>query len=89
LPEGAEQLAAHDTHVIPIPIDTDRAISPDEIAERLRTEGVTVHDPQPLADALDAFRRTAAPEDGLLLVGSHKLVERLPNDFLDLKKSSG
>jgi dihydrofolate synthase/folylpolyglutamate synthase len=74
-------LAAHDAHVIPIPIDTDRAISPDEIAERLRTEGVTVHDPQPLADALDAFRRTAAPEDGLLLVGSHKLVEVLPDEW--------
>jgi len=71
-------LAAHDAHVIPIPIDTDRAISPDEIAERLRTEGVTVHDPQPLADA---FRRTAAPEDGLLLVGSHKLVEVLPDEW--------
>jgi len=34
---------------------------------------------QPLADALDAFERTAAPEDTLLLTGSHKLVAVLPD----------
>ncbi|PSQ88224.1 MAG: dihydrofolate synthase, partial [Bacteroidetes bacterium QH_2_63_10] len=44
-------------------------------------QGVTVHEPQRLADALDAFQRTAAPEDGLLLIGSHKLVQELPDEY--------
>jgi len=88
LDETARLLGEHDAHVTPIPIDTDRAIPPDEIAERLRTEGVTVNDPQPLADALAAFRRTAAPEDGLLLIGSHKLVDRLPPEFHDAELPS-
>jgi len=81
LDETARLLAEHDARVTPIPIDTDRAIPPDEIAERLRAQGVTVNEPQPLADAIDAFRRTAAPEDVLLLIGSHKLVEHLPSEF--------
>jgi dihydrofolate synthase/folylpolyglutamate synthase len=89
LDETARLLAERDAVVTPIPIDTDRAIPPDEIRERLRAHDVTTTDPQLLPDALETFVRTAAAADGLLLVGSHKLVERLPNDFLDLKKSSG
>jgi len=81
LDETARMLAERDAVVTPIPIDTDRAIPPDEIAERLRAQGVTVHEPQRLADALDAFQRTATPEDGLLLIGSHKLVQELPDEY--------
>jgi dihydrofolate synthase/folylpolyglutamate synthase len=78
LDETARLLARHDAVVTPIPIDTTRALPPSEIAERLRAQGVLVRDPQPLSEALDAFRSTAATEDGLLLTGSHKLVEVLP-----------
>jgi len=42
---------------------------------------VTTSDPQSLPETLDTFRRTAAPKDGLLLIGSHKLVERLPEEW--------
>ena len=83
LDETARLLAERDARVTPIPIHTDRAIPPDEIADRLRAQGVTVNEPQPLADAIDTFRRTAAPRDILLLIGSHKLVEKLPAEFLD------
>lgn len=83
LDETAQLLAEHDAHVTPIPIDTDRAIPSDEIAERLRAQNVRVHEPRPLADAIHTFRRIAAPEDALLLVGSHKLVENLPPEFHD------
>ncbi len=83
LDETARLLAAYDAVVTPIPIDTKRAIPPDEIAERLRAQGVTVNEPQPLADALDEFERTAVPADGLLLIGSHKLVEVLPPALRD------
>jgi dihydrofolate synthase/folylpolyglutamate synthase len=81
LDETARLLAERDAVVTPIPIDTDRAIPPDEIAERLQGKGMTVHDPQPLDDALANFRRTADPEDVVLLIGSHKLVEKLPPKF--------
>jgi folylpolyglutamate synthase/dihydrofolate synthase len=83
LDETARLLAEHDAVVTPIPIDTKRALPPDEIAERLRAQGVTTTAPRPLADALDAFERTAAPTDGLLLTGSHKLVDVLPPAFRD------
>ena len=83
LDETARLLAAHDAVVTPIPIDTKRALPPDEIAERLRAQGVTTRTPRPLADALDAFERSAAPADGLLLTGSHKLVDVLPPRFRD------
>ena len=83
LDETARLLAEHNAIVTPIPIDTKRAIPPDEIAERLRAQGVTTNAPQPLADALDAFRRTAPPADALLLTGSHKLVDVLPPEFRD------
>jgi dihydrofolate synthase/folylpolyglutamate synthase len=83
LDETARLLAGHDAVVTPIPIDTKRAIPPDEIAERLRAQGVTTNAPQPLADAVDAFRRAAAPADALLLTGSHKLVDVLPPSLRD------
>ena len=88
LDETARLLAKHDAVVTPIPIDTKRAIPPDEIAERLRAQGVMVRPSQPLPDALDAFRRTAAPNDGLLLIGSHKLVEVLPEEAHDWRRPS-
>lgn len=78
LDETAQMLADRGATVTPIPIDTKRAIPPDEIAERLRAQNVTTRDPQPLDDALAAFVQRAAPEDALLITGSHKLVEILP-----------
>jgi len=79
LPEVAQMLAEHGAHVTPFPMNTKRAIPPDEIAKTLRAHGVTTHAPQSLADTLDAFRRTAAPEDGLLCTGTHKVMEVLPD----------
>ncbi len=81
LDDTARMLADCGAVVTPIPIDTKRALPPDEIAGRCRAQGVTTRAPQPLADALAAFVRTAAPEDVLLLIGSHKLVEVLPDDW--------
>lgn len=80
LPEVARLLADRHAHVIPIPIDTERAIPVDEIAETLRDHGVTVHEPRPLKEVLTDFQRHAQKEDGLLLTGSHKMVEVFPDD---------
>jgi len=80
LPEVADLLANRQAHVIPIPIDTKRAIPPDEIAETLRAHGVTVREPRPLRQALIDFQHFAQAGDGLLLTGSHKMVEVLPDD---------
>ena len=81
LDDTARMLADCGAVVTPIPINTERALPPDEIAERCRAQGVTTRPPQPLDEALDAFVRTAAPEDVLLLIGSHKLVEVLPEGW--------
>ena len=88
LDETARLLAEHDARVTPIPIHTDRAIPPDEIAARLRAQDVTTNEPHPLANALATFRRTAAPEDVLLLIGSHKLVETLPAELQEPESPS-
>lgn len=63
-------MAAHDAHVIPIQIDTKRAIPPDEIAETLRARGITVHAPRPLETALTDYQRHAQTGDALLLTGT-------------------
>ena len=79
LPEVAELLANRDAHVIPIPIDTKRALPPGEIADTLRIYGVHVLPARPIDEALKDYQRHAQPTDTLLLTGSHKMVEVLPN----------
>jgi dihydrofolate synthase/folylpolyglutamate synthase len=81
LPEVARLLAERDAHVIPIPIQTTRALSPDEIAATLRDHGVDVRESRPLDDALTDFQHFAQPGDALLVTGSHKMVEILPDAF--------
>lgn len=81
LNETARLLAERKAHVTPIPIHTERALPPDEIARRLRAQGVLVYPPEPLEDSISAFQETATPEDVLLIVGSHKLLEVLPDEF--------
>lgn len=81
LPTVATRLAERGAHVIPIPIDTKRAIPPGEIAETLRAHGVTVHEPRPLAQVLTDVQHHATSNDGLLLTGSHKMVEKLPEEW--------
>jgi len=78
LPAVARLLAARDAHVVPVPVDTPRALSPTEISDTLRTHGVTVLDARPLATLLEDFPRRAQSGDVLLLTGSHKMVELLP-----------
>lgn len=80
LPAVARLLAERDAHVIPIPIDTERALPPEEIADTLRAHGVTVLDARPVEKAIADFQRFAQPEDALLLTGSHKMVDVLPDE---------
>jgi dihydrofolate synthase/folylpolyglutamate synthase len=81
LPEVARLFAAHDAHVVPIPVDTTRALRPDAIARTLRAHGATVLDTRPLAALLDDFQRQARSGDALLLTGSHKMFELLPVEW--------
>jgi dihydrofolate synthase/folylpolyglutamate synthase len=74
-------LAARNAQVIPVPVDTPRALSTDAIAEALRAAGATVLDARPLADVLNDFQHFADPSDALLLTGSHKMVELLPEEW--------
>lgn len=81
LPQVARLLAERHAQVIPIPIDTVRALPPEQIADTLRAHGVTVLDSRPLSDALTDFQHLAQPEDALLITGSHKMVEILPDEW--------
>ena len=78
----ARLLAARDAHVIPIPVDTARALSPREMTDTLRAHGAKVLDARPLPAALNDFQRWAGAGDTLLLTGSHKMVELLPDDWV-------
>jgi dihydrofolate synthase/folylpolyglutamate synthase len=77
----ARLLAVRDAHIIPVPVDTARALSPREMTETLRAHGAKVLDARPLPTALDDFQRWAEAGDTLLLTGSHKMVELLPDDW--------
>ncbi|MFB6247653.1 MAG: folylpolyglutamate synthase/dihydrofolate synthase family protein [Salinibacter sp.] len=79
----ARLLAARDARVIPVPVDTARALSPCEMTETLRAHGATVLGARPLPTALDDFQQGAEAGDTLLLTGSHKMVELLPDDWAD------
>jgi dihydrofolate synthase/folylpolyglutamate synthase len=81
LPDVADRLAEHGAQVIPIPIDTKRALPPAEIADTLRARGVAVREPRSLRQALIDYQHFAQAGDGLLLTGSHKMVEVLPDDL--------
>jgi len=81
LPDVARLFAERNAHVVPIPVDTTRALPPDEIAATLRDHGVTVLSPRSLAALLDDFQRQARPDDLLLLTGSHKMFALLPPDW--------
>jgi len=78
LSEIAEMLAERNAHVTPFPMNTKRALAPDDIADTLRAHGVTTHPPQSLGETVDAFLQTAAPADGLLCTGTHKVMDVFP-----------
>lgn len=67
-------LAEHDVVVLPMPVAVDRSTPPDELVRAARKAGLRVRNPRPLEDTLSAFRQQAAPEDLLLVTGSHDLV---------------
>lgn len=74
-------MADRNAQVIPVPVDTPRALSTDEIADTLRAAGAAVLDARPLDDALADFQHFAQPSDALLLTGSHKMIELLPETW--------
>jgi dihydrofolate synthase/folylpolyglutamate synthase len=83
LAEVGRLFAERAATVIPVPVDTPRARSPDAIAEAMRAEGVEVLAARPLADLLTDFQHFASADDALLLTGSHKMVELLPDEWAE------
>ena len=67
----ARQLANARAMVMTIPLDTERAFSPEEAARRLETEGVRVEPVRSASDVLARFYERSGPADGLLITGSH------------------
>ena len=60
--------------VYPLRLDTARARPAEDIAKACRNTRLAVRAPATPADAVQAFRETAAPGDALLATGSHAVV---------------
>lgn len=66
--------------VVPLKVAARRARSPEELADVLRSHGLTVRPAASVPEAIATFRTTAPRDDALLLTGSHALLTALPDD---------
>lgn len=75
----ARLLAASGARIVPVAIpDTPRALDPAALAARLAAAGADVALPSTVSDVLDAFVRTAANDDVLLVGGSFLVAAQVP-----------
>ena len=72
--------SSNEAKVIALHSDTERAFTPDEIAQHLNAAGVSVQVVQDAGETLDRFYEVADDSDGLLITGSH----RIASQFVDL-----
>mgnify|MGYP000533590002 CR=1 FL=1 len=70
----ADALALHDTRALVMPLDGDRALPAEILAETLQARGVPALVVADARAALEAFTEAAAPADRLLVTGSHLTV---------------
>lgn len=70
-------LAAESATVRPVPVDSDRALRPTELAAILDVVGVSVAEPCSVPDGIQAFLSDASRSDILLIAGSHLVVAQL------------
>ncbi len=70
----ADALAGHGARALVVPLDGDRALAPSTLADRLRARGVPGLQVADAGAALDAFAEAAAPDDRMLVTGSHLTV---------------
>ena len=70
----ADALASHDTRALVMPLDGDRALPAEILAETLQARGVPALVVADAQAALEAFTEAAAPADRLLVTGSHLTV---------------
>jgi dihydrofolate synthase / folylpolyglutamate synthase len=72
LPEVAAVLAARADSVTTVDLEGERAWPAASLAEALRQRGVNAAAGSGVPAAIDHFRRSAGPDDGLLVTGSHQ-----------------
>jgi dihydrofolate synthase/folylpolyglutamate synthase len=60
--------------LIPLAFESPRSMPADEVAAQAAEAGASVEPPRTIDEALAHFRRTAEPDDVLLLTGSHGVV---------------
>ncbi len=76
----ARPLAEACATVWPVPLASERAVPAPELAKRLSRSGVAARaagpagEPAAVPEGIKPFRRQAAPEDVLLITGSHQVV---------------
>ncbi len=74
LPAMAHLLAEAGATVLPVHLDSDRALPAVALAEQLEAAGATAGPAGTAAEGLAHFRAQAAPQDALLATGSHQVV---------------
>ncbi|MEM1269158.1 MAG: folylpolyglutamate synthase/dihydrofolate synthase family protein [Bacteroidota bacterium] len=75
--EMATLLAQANATVIPVPVDSPRALPPDALTALLEAAGVPVLPAKPALETVDAFKHTASPDNRLLITGSHYVLAQL------------
>ena len=63
--------------VCPVPLESERALPPEALADLLAAKGLAAGPAASVPDGLARFRDAAMPEDVLLLTGSHQVVSQL------------
>lgn len=79
----SSMLAEARARVLILPVSSDRAMNPTELSLVLKLDGVAHEIVQDAHEALDLFYKGAAPEDGLLVTGSHLVVAQFPDLLLN------
>lgn len=73
----AELLKEAEATVTPVGLPSERALSAETLHDELNKHGVQTADSSTIAAGIAAFQRQAAGGDGLLITGSHQMVEVL------------
>lgn len=77
LPHVAALLAAEEARVVTVGLEGARAWEAGPLAAALRERGVNATPGQGVEPAIERFRRTAGPDDGLLVAGSHQTAAQI------------
>ena len=78
----AQLLNEAEATVTPVALPSERALSAETLHGVLSERGVRVNEPSTIKASIAAFQQHATARDGLLITGSHQLLEAPPGALL-------